>query len=536
MARTKDETIREITTEYLENIDVDNPPTPAIIQADILENLHTAFEIENANKNKGEKWAYMTKLIPAQIADILLRLYNIVNIACAGVNADREYDILAMYQTEGDNKGIYIDSEHVFYLLAQEYCYSITKKDVQEVISLIRAKAPRKVRCEDPNLIAVNNGIFDYQTKKLLPFDPEFVFMAKSKVNYNPMAYNVVLHNPDDGTDWDVESWMKELFDDPEIEQLIWEILGAIIRPNVSWNKSAWFYSNTGNNGKGTLCELMRQLSGEGSYASIPLSDFGKDFMLEPLIRATCIIVDENDVGVYIDKAAILKAIITNDIIQMNRKFKQPIAYRFRGFMVQCLNEMPRIKDKSDSFYRRQLFVPFTKCFTGKERKYIKNQYLHDEAVLEYVLYKVLNMNYYSLSEPQACKNALDEYKEFNDPIRQFYDDVITNATWDLLPFTFLYDIYKNWFKQNSPNGSLQGKNTFINDIIQTISSSDEWYCLGSKNQIRTAHYMDADEPLAETYNLTNWKNFARKERYRGILRTSTQNNNSGCPVVVMNP
>ena len=105
-----------------------------------------------------------------------------------------------------------------------------------------------------------------------------------------------------------------------------------------------------------------------------------------------------------------------------------------------------------------------------------------------------------------------------------------------LLPFTFLYDIYKNWFKQNSPNGSLQGKNTFINDIIQTISSSDEWYCLGSKNQIRTAHYMDADEPLAETYNLTNWKNFARKERYRGILRTSTQNNNSGCPVVVMNP
>lgn len=536
MARTKDETIREVTTEYLESIDVDNPPTPAIIQADILENLHTAFEIENANKNKGEKWTYMTKLIPAQIADILLRLYNIVNIACAGVNADREYDILAMYQTEGDDKGIYTDSEHVFYLLAQEYCYSITKKDVQEVISLIKAKAPRKIRCEDPDLIAVNNGIFDYQTKKLLPFDPEFVFMAKSKVNYNPMAYNVVLHNPEDGTDWDVESWMKELFDDPEIEQLIWEILGAIIRPNVSWNKSAWFYSNTGNNGKGTLCELMRQLSGEGSYASIPLSDFGKDFMLEPLIRATCIIVDENDVGVYIDKAAILKAIITNDIIQMNRKFKQPIAYRFRGFMVQCLNEMPRIKDKSDSFYRRQLFVPFTKCFTGKERKYIKNQYLHDEAVLEYVLYKVLNMNYYSLSEPQACKTALDEYKEFNDPIRQFYDDVITNATWDLLPFTFLYDIYKSWFKQNSPNGSLQGKNTFINDIIQTISSSDEWYCLGSKNQIRTAHYMDTDEPLAETYNLTNWKNFARKERYRGILRTSTQNNNSGCPVVVMDP
>ena len=41
MARTKDETIREITTEYLENIDVDNPPTEQTIEVDILEALAT---------------------------------------------------------------------------------------------------------------------------------------------------------------------------------------------------------------------------------------------------------------------------------------------------------------------------------------------------------------------------------------------------------------------------------------------------------------------------------------------------------------
>src|SRR5699024_12115213 len=115
------------------------------------------------------------------------------------------------------------------------------------------------------------------------------------------------------------ESWMKELSDDSEIVNLLWEILGAIIRPLVPWNKSAWFYSEKGNNGKGTLCELMRQLCGSGSYASIPLADMGKDFMLEPLTRASAIIVDENDVGTYIDKAANLKAIITNDVIQINK-------------------------------------------------------------------------------------------------------------------------------------------------------------------------------------------------------------------------
>lgn len=95
----------------------------------------------------------------------------------------------------------------------------------------------------------------------------------------------------------------------------------------------------------------MRQLCGKGSYTSIPLGDFGKDFMLEPLVRGcTNILVDENDVGLYIDKAANIKALITGDIVQVNRKFKTPISLRFRGFMVQCLNSMPRIKDKSDSF------------------------------------------------------------------------------------------------------------------------------------------------------------------------------------------
>lgn len=54
-----------------------------------------------------------------------------------------------------------------------------------------------------------------------------------------------------------------------------------------------------------------------------------------------------------------------------------PVSFVFRGFMVQCVNEYPRVKDKSDSFFRRQLFVPFMKCFTGIERKYIKDDYLH---------------------------------------------------------------------------------------------------------------------------------------------------------------
>lgn len=521
MANTKSDTIREVTQSYLKSIDLNNPPSPSSIEEEILKNLYTKFNKHNAENPAELQWRYPDHLFPAQIADILLALFPIVNIACAGIKENHEYDILSIYRKKDEDKGIYVSAEHDLTRLAKEFCYTITFKETQEVINIIRNKAPRRERCSNKDLIAVNNGIFNYKTKKLIPFNPDLVFTAKSKVNYNENATNVTIHNPDDNSDWNVESWMNELSDDPEIVNLLWEILGAIIRPNVSWNKSAWFYSNTGNNGKGTLCELMRQLCGYGSYASIPLSDFCKDFMLEPLIRATAIITDENNVGTYIDKAANLKAIITNDVIQINRKFKTPIAYKFYGFMVQCLNEMPKIKDKSDSFYRRQIFVPFTKCFTGHERKYIKNDYLKRPEVLEYVLCKVLNMNYYSLSEPKACREALEEYKEFNDPVRQFVDEILPQTTWDLLPFAFLYDMYKAWFRLNMPNGTCQGKTTFMHDLTQVIQTNPDWDF--SKNQVYTMNHMNGEEPLAGLYKLSNWQNFVRQNRYRGLLRITNQ-------------
>lgn len=519
MARTKDQTILEITSEYLDRI----PPTdhikPAIIKADILDELMNAFELENTNKDKGKRWKFMDRLIGSQIALIILRLYHVVNIAYAGLDAGSQYDVLSIYQSEGEEEGIYVSGERAFFQLSQQYCFTITPKEVQDIMTILKNNAPRKERCNDRNLIAVNNGIFDYETKTLMPFDPEFVFTAKSKVNYNDQAYNVVIHNPDDNTDWDVESWMDDLSDDPEIVHVLWQILGAIIRPNVPWNKAAWFYSNTGNNGKGTLCELMRQLCGKGTYASIPLSDFGKDFMLEPLISATAIIVDENDVGTYIDKAANLKAVVTNDVIQINRKFKSPVAYQFKGFMVQSLNEMVKVKDRSDSFYRRQLFIPFTKCFTGKERKYIKNDYLQRPEVLEYVMYKVLNMNYYELDTPQACKDALEEYKECNDTVRQFFNEVVLQATWNLLPFKLLYEMYKKWFKENNPSGSIQGKTSFIDDIITIANQSDEWQCRNRNHKISTAHRMNGYEPLLHEYDMDDWQKRDKCISYRGILR-----------------
>lgn len=505
LPESKNEALIAITKAYLSQLDPDVITPPKETINDLMGMVKHEFILYNQTAETGTKWRIPTDLEPEQIAMIILHIHNIKNINCSGDNSERDYDILGIYQEAGDNAGIYVSDEAAFRNLIREYNPSLKKKDIEEILYRFKDAADRVERCDDKDLIALNNGIFDYRTKQLEPFSPDKVFTAKCRVNYNPTAVSPIIHNDRDNTDWEVENWVKELFEDgSDIPETIWEIMGAIIRPNVRWNKAAWFVSEKGNNGKGSLCQLFRNLAGKESYTSIPLVNFGKEFMLEPLIRATSIITDENDVGTFIDKAANLKAVITNDVIQINRKFKPPITYQFKGFMVQCINEMPRVKDKSESFYRRQLFIPFEKCYTGMERRYIKDDYLNRPEVLEYVLYRILNMNYYELSEPEACKQALEEYKTYNDPTRDFLQELMSEASWHCFPIDILYSMYKGYSKKNNPNGTILAKNNLIKYMKNYIDpKKDGW--VYKTEPYKVAKRMDCQEPLLDEYNCTEF-------------------------------
>ena len=534
MARTYEETIYDAAVEAVNDALAQSKlPTPDEIKGNILDNSRNAVEMYNSIAQPRAKWKVPTELVPFQVAYVMLRLHYVALINMSEVETNPDRMVLGVYVDEGDDEGIYTTNETKIRSIARRYKRSLSRKEFQEMMDILREEVPTVKRCEEQNLVPVNNGIFDYDTKKLLPFTPDKIFVAKAKIDYNPNARNVMIHNNLDGTDWDVESWMYEITDNNQgLANLLWQVLGAIIRPNVPWNKACFMYSESGNNGKGTLCALMRKLVGEGSHTSIPLNDFSKDFMLEPLIGVSAVIVDENDVGTYIDKAGNLKAVITRDIVQINRKFKEPISFRFKGFMVQCLNEMPRVKDKSDSFYRRQLFIPFTKCFTDVERKYIKNDYLCRKEVLEYVLYRVLNMNYYEFDVPEECKTALEEYKEFNDPVRQFMADIMQELQWDLVPFTFLYDLYKEWYKKYVGKQEVKSLQVFIKDVLNLLKDYPNWSCPDSKKAVRPKNMMDKPEWMIDEYKLEDWYSTTykgndldkkccptKKSSYRGILR-----------------
>jgi len=514
---TENQSRKKATDEYLSNLVIKSTDDIRHIENDLLSAVAMEYDAHNSVVNSKQQWKLPKSLTFSQIGQIISTVFRTKCICCTPQNNNPAHDLLGLYVDDyvieilGDTykkkRGIYVTDKLSIERLSQFFNSEITMHDLEEIESWLKRNVEHVRRCEDRDLIAVNNGIFHYDTKQLEDFSPEYVFLTKSCVDYNPNALNPVIRMPNDN-DWDVESWMADLNDDSEITNLFWEITSALLRPNVRWNKAAMLMSNTGNNGKGTLVEMWRALLGEGAHCSIPLSDFGKDFMLEPLIRASAVITDENDVGGYLDKAANLKAVITNDVVSINRKFKEPISYQVRGFMVQCLNDLPRIKDKSDSFFRRQLFIPMTKCFTGMEIPEIKNDYLHRKEVLEYVMKKALETNFYKLSEPESCKMALEEYKEYADPVRQFWSEFSNEFKWNLLPLQFLYDLFVAWFRKTNPSGTPLGRNTFSEES-KSVANAYGFIFVKDK---KTCNLMDEPEPLILEYGLNDWKN----KNYRG--------------------
>ena len=478
--------------------------------------------------SKDRKFKCISTLPGFVIVEIMLYFRLVVNIHLNGGSYEP-----AVYCDSGKNEGLYTIEQEALRNAIVPYNWDMSEQNFKEIITKLRSRAPKLELTKDKDLIAVNNGVFDYSSKQLLRFSPEMIFLSKSRVNYNPKARNITIKNPD-GTDWNVENWMQSLSSDPEIVELLWQLLGAVIRPNVPWNKSAWMYAASGNNGKGTLCELMRNLCGEGSCESIKISQFSNDVFLDKLIQISAVINDENQPGAYVEVADNLKCAITGDPITINRKYLSKLKFTFRGMIVQCFNEFPKLRDRTPSLLRRLLIIPMESCFEGCERKYIKEDYIKCDDALEYVMFKVLNMNYYELSVPQACKDALAEYQEFNDPVVEFWNEFKSEFVWDLLPYEFLYALYKAWHAKFYPSGKVLGKGSFCSDIRTAIRNNMDWEA--RENPVTTGTKIDKGEPLIGEYNLTDWQDHTYsgldpdkkfrpnplKTSYRGLVRVAS--------------
>ena len=509
----------EALRTYLTGIPRADDYNTELIRSEAVSRINKAIGKSNVDDaDSHPKWSLIKNLSISEIDIIIRALYSVKAISMADdISLDESLQV-GVYQAKGPNEGLYCIDDTKIQDLIYKFGPNLTSAQVKDVMRLLLVHSPRTMRGKDKNLVPVNNGIWNMKTKSLIPFSDELIYMSKIPIDINPKAKSPSIKEPD-GNKWTVDDWIKELSaDDPEMEDLFWKIIAASLRPYHPWNKSVWLCSTIGNNGKGTFLKLIRNIWGQGNYASLTVSQFSDRFGLENLLRTSVVLADENDVGEYVDKAANYKAAVTGDPIYIDRKYKKSLFFVFQGLIIQCMNGFPQVRDKTNSFYRRLLLVPFVKTFEGAEKKYIKDDFIGRREVLEYVLWKCLNMDFDELPQPQACRDEMLEFHFASDPVLQFWEEISDETVWDFLPNKFLYDLFTKWVARNNPVGKTIGRNTFLSRLSDILRTDPEWY-YDDKRKITIGNRCETPEELIIEYGLNQWMdpNYRGTDIYRKL-------------------
>lgn len=416
-------------------------------------------------KSEGENGKEPTKLHYKTIANILR---SHIPMAILDKGDDPK---VAIYLRD---KGIYTTD----YTYIRRYIKIIdqlsTRNTAEEVIYDVRSNSFYEERTTSRYLIPCNNGIFNLETKELEPFTPDYYFTSKIATDYVDYSDEPV----PTVEDWNVVEWLKSLANyDEEIELLLWQVINDSLNANHTRKKVLWLYSKKGSTGKGTYQEFISSIVGKENVAILKLPQFEQRFNIGQLEGKVCVIGDDVPANAYVEDSSTFQSVVTGDPVFVEHKHQNGYHSNFYTTVIQSSNGLPRIGGSSSGTNRRLLIVPFNNHFTGGGDNWkIREEYIHDTAVKQYVLYHAINMDFERFIEPKASRELLHDYEKMNNTVVSFIDtfeEVISEDSLDLqgVPYATLYELYKQLTKTN---GNLPlSKDKFIEELKEHLSI--EW-------------------------------------------------------------
>lgn len=414
---------------------------------------------------------------------------------------------------------------------------SLSDAEVNQIVDMIHDDLSLSEVGHDPDAVPTKDGVFDYGTKKTEPWSedsPVYLYKLPYSIPEGGLVEPVITRP--DGTQWSFTSWLPSIQPDADTREAIWDVIGALLRPLVNW-RVLILLDGEGRNGKGSLVAMFRALvGGEGNYATISIRDFAKKENLSQLMHVSANIVDEND-GTYVPSSEIIKAMADHNPVTMRQLYKDPVTMRPNAVNIQCVNELPKFKDKSRGLLSRLYDIPFKSVFIlgQNDDPAIKEDYLVRPEVVRWIAYHALveRPAYYMLRRTTVIEDALRDFRVETDPVAAFWaDEARENVLGCFLPYGFMYAWYTRWLRETNPSGHSVDQRKFTRQIKE-LAAADGWIDTGGK---RSCHaWMIGCEPQAAKYakrrpngcgsqtydeadQLARWYTYTRPSNERGLV------------------
>lgn len=310
------------------------------------------------------------------------------------------------------------------------------------------------------NLIPMQNGLYDWTTDTLLPFQKDYRHLYKMDIPYVKGAK--------------AERWTRFVeyithSSGMEAYDCIHEFFGYTFYRDVPFAKWLMLVGR-GGNGKSTLLETLRGLLGAKNTASVRLKTLGEsEFALSRLIGKHANIVGE-DTSKALKDSTNLKAITGGDTLSIDIKNKEATEQKLHAKVLMALNFWPEIYDTTEGFGRRPLTIELNtpvEAFFLSELKQGEQQidFVDEEGpgifnLAMEGLRRVMERGGQSpFSESLSMESAKREWLYDNNVVKQFLDEH-TEPTKQILPqkLSDFTEIFNEIMRENYSTRDVKGK------------------------------------------------------------------------------
>lgn len=261
----------------------------------------------------------------------------------------------------------YIEEKNVVDLIyrgvdSQPGSYVATPHDVNVVVSACKSLLPpryglfghfdgaEEYETENVPLIAFENGIYNPETGKMLPFTSWVYLTSYIHARFDPNVEIAPAKNV-----------LKNILPQQETLDALYEMIGYFLFEPTMYPPALFNLYGPGNTGKSAIANMIAEIIGWENVAELGLEQLTDKFTTAELEGKKINICGETDdtpsrqtkvVG------ATIKKLSDGQRITVQKKYGHPFQMRNTAKLLFCTNSIPDFGDDSSGIYRRLYIIP----------------------------------------------------------------------------------------------------------------------------------------------------------------------------------
>ena len=300
-----------------------------------------------------------------------------------------------------------------------------------------------------PTLLNVTNGVVDLRTGELQEAKRELLLTQLCPTPYHPDAL--------------CPNWLafldKIFLHDPIMVRYAQYLCGQFLFGHNASQVMYFFYGG-GQNGKSTFLEVIHQVLGDDfsmmmDFGLLKQSDNDKSVRndLAEMLGKRLIAISESNRGDTLAEGFVKRA-TGEQTVRAEKKYGAPFNIPLTFTMCLMTQNLPRIVGQDKGMWRRLRLLPFHYTITEDERdnKYIEHHLVREFAgILRWMVEGALLNQDVREGDiiPQACLDALREYKEETDHFSQFVSSCLDVSKDGFISNEELFTLAADWGQKN---------------------------------------------------------------------------------------